>query len=93
MEFTQNDWGQRDIINKIKILTKLGTDTIHAVISTKYQKYPSTERVHPWGGETDNRKTTAEREGWEVFLPLTGGGHEGGGAHRRPFTYAKIGRA
>ena len=25
-----------------------------------------------------------EREGWEVFLPLTGGCHEGSGAHRRP---------
>ena len=42
MEFTQNDWGQRDIINKIVILTKRGTDTIHAVIPEKYQKYPST---------------------------------------------------
>ena len=31
----------------------------------------------------DNRKTTAEREGWEVVLPLIGGGHEGRGAHRR----------
>ena len=43
MEFTQNDWGQRDIINKIKILIKRGTDAIHAVILTKYQKYPSTK--------------------------------------------------
>ena len=42
------------------------------------------ERVHTWGGETANRQTTAEREGREVVLPLTGGGHEGGGAHRRP---------
>ena len=41
-----------------------------------------TERVHPWGGETDNRKTTVEREGWEVVLPLTGGGHEGIGARQ-----------
>ena len=40
MELTQNEWGQCDIINKIKILTKSGTDTIHAVILTKYQKYP-----------------------------------------------------
>ena len=43
-----------------------------------------TERVYTWGGDTANRKTTAEREGWEVVLSLTGGGHEGGGAHRRP---------
>ena len=42
MEFTQNDWVQRDIINKIIILTKLVTDTIHAVIPIKYQRYPST---------------------------------------------------
>ena len=41
------------------------------------------ERVHPWGGEMDNRKTTTEREGWEVVSPLTGGGHEGSGDHRR----------
>ena len=43
-----------------------------------------TERVHPWGGETENGKTTAEREGWEVVLPLTVGGLEGSGAHQRP---------
>ena len=43
-----------------------------------------TERVHTWGGEADYRKATEEREGWEVVLPLTGGGHEGSGAHRRP---------
>ena len=42
------------------------------------------DRVHTWGGETDNRQTTAEREGWELVLPLIGGGHEGGGDHRRP---------
>ena len=41
MESNQNDWGQRDIINKIIILTKRGTDMIHAVIMTKYHKYPS----------------------------------------------------
>ena len=41
-----------------------------------------TEHVHTWDGETANRKTTAEREGWEVVLPLTGGGHEGSGSHR-----------
>ena len=40
MEFTNNDWGQHDIINNIKILTKQGTDTIHAIILTKYHKYP-----------------------------------------------------
>ena len=42
MKFTQNDLGQHDIINKTRILTKQGIDTIHAVIPTKYQKYPST---------------------------------------------------
>ena len=41
MEFMQNDWGRRDIINIIKILTKRGSDKIHDAISTKYQKYPS----------------------------------------------------
>ena len=41
MEFTQNDWGQRDIISIIIILTKQGTDTIHVVI-LKNKKYPST---------------------------------------------------
>ena len=43
-----------------------------------------TERVHPWGGEKDYRKAAAYSEGWEVVLPLTGGGHEVSGAHRRP---------
>ena len=42
MKFTQNYWGQFNIINKIKILTKQVTDTIHASIPTKYQKYPTT---------------------------------------------------
>ena len=42
MSFAQNEWGQRDIINKIRILTKLGTYTIPAIIPEKYQKYPST---------------------------------------------------
>ena len=47
MEFTQNESGQHDIINKIKILTKWGTDKIHAVIPTKYQKYiPTTILKH-----------------------------------------------
>ena len=41
MSFTQNDWGQREIINIIKIPTKWGTYTIHAIIPTKYHKYPS----------------------------------------------------
>ena len=54
------------------------------------------ERVHTWVGETANRQTTAEREGWEVVLSLTGGGRAGGGAHRRPNIYkqkAEHGRA
>ena len=42
MEFTQNEWGQHDIINKIIILNKRGLDMIHDVIPTKYQKYLST---------------------------------------------------
>ena len=42
MIFTQNDWSQREIINKVIILTKQGTDTIHAVIPKKCQNYPST---------------------------------------------------
>ena len=42
MEVTQNDWGQREITNKIVILTKRSADTIHDFILTKYQKYPST---------------------------------------------------
>ena len=39
------------------------------------------ERFYTWGGEETHRQTTAEGEGWEVALPLTGGGHEGGGTH------------
>ena len=42
MEFTQNDWDQRDVINKNILWTKLGTDTIHPVIPMKYQKHTST---------------------------------------------------
>ena len=37
----QNDWGQRDIINRIKILTKRGSYMINDAIPTKYCKYPS----------------------------------------------------
>ena len=32
---------------------------------------------------TLSQRTTAERKGWGVVLPLTGGGHEGSGDHRR----------
>ena len=42
MEFTQNDCGKHEIINKIIILNKRGSDMIHDVIPTKYQKYFST---------------------------------------------------
>ena len=42
MSFTQNEWSQHDIINIIIILTKKGTNTIHAIMPTKYQKDPST---------------------------------------------------
>ena len=47
------------------------------------------ERVHTWGGETANRTATTERAVWEVVLPLTGGGHKGGGSHRRPNVHKK----
>ena len=42
MEFTQNDWGKRDSIDKVIILTKLDTDTIHVINPTKYHNYPLT---------------------------------------------------
>ena len=42
MELTQNNWGQHEVINKIIILNKQGSDMIHDVIPTKYQKYFST---------------------------------------------------
>ena len=41
MESTKNDSDQCDIIDKIILLTKRGTDITHAVILTQYQKYPS----------------------------------------------------
>ena len=41
MSFNQNELGQRNIINRITILTKRGTDMMHDVITTKYQKYTS----------------------------------------------------
>ena len=41
MEFTKNDWGQRDIIDRIMKFTKRGSDKINDVIPTKYQKYSS----------------------------------------------------
>ena len=40
--FPKNDWVQRDIIYKIIRLPKQGIDTTHAVILTKYYKYPFT---------------------------------------------------
>ena len=42
MKLTQNYWGWHAIISNIIILTKRGTDRIHAIIPTKYYKYPST---------------------------------------------------
>ena len=42
MDFTQNDWGQRDIRNKIIILTKLGTYMIHTIFTVKSHEHPST---------------------------------------------------
>ena len=43
MDFTKNDSDQRDIINKIKILTKRGTDSICAAVPNKFQKNTSTK--------------------------------------------------
>ena len=40
--FNKNDRCQRDIINKIKVITKICTYTIHDLIPLKYQKYPYT---------------------------------------------------
>ena len=37
MYSNQNDWGQRDIINKIIILNKWGIYRMYAIIMTKYQ--------------------------------------------------------
>ena len=31
------------------------------------------ERVHTWGGKTDNRTATKERAGWEVVYPSLDG--------------------
>ena len=42
------------------------------------------ELIYPWDGKKAHMQTAAEREGWEVALPLTRGGHEGGGTHGRP---------
>ena len=56
----------------------------------------ATELLHPWGGETDYREEAAERVGWEMFLPLTGGSHEVIRVHRRQDVYkqkAEHGRA
>ena len=36
MKFTNNDWGQHDIIKNIKTLTKRGTNTIYTVILMKF---------------------------------------------------------
>ena len=43
------------------------------------------ERISPWDGETTDRQTASEREGWEVALPLIRGGHKGGGTHIHPY--------
>ena len=39
------------------------------------------ERIYTWGRKKAHRQATAEREGREAELPLTRGGHEGGGTH------------
>ena len=43
IEFAQNDWSQRDILDKIIILKKEVTYTLHAVILKKYHEYPLTK--------------------------------------------------
>ena len=35
------------------------------------------ELLHAWGRETYHGGTATERLGWEMVLPLPGGGHEG----------------
>ena len=42
------------------------------------------ERVPTWGGEAAHWETGAEREGRGLELPLTRGGHEGGGIDGYP---------
>ena len=39
------------------------------------------ERVSTWGGEAPHWETAAEGEGRGLALPLTRGGHEGGGVN------------
>ena len=38
-------------------------------------------QVHAWGRAKDHGETAAERVGWEMVLPLSGGVHEGGGVY------------
>ena len=38
-------------------------------------------QLHAWGRAKDHGETAAERVGWEMLLPLSGGGHEGGGVY------------
>ena len=35
-------------------------------------------KLHAWGRVQDHGETAAEKVGWEMVLPLSGGGHEGG---------------
>ena len=48
MKFTQNDWGQGDIMNIIITLTKQVSDTIHDFIPEKYHKYPPNTILKNW---------------------------------------------
>ena len=38
-------------------------------------------QIHAWGRAKDHGETDAERAGWEMVLPFSGGGHEGGGVY------------
>ena len=52
MEFTKNDWGQRDIINKIITLTKRGLNKINKLIP-KMMKFTQND----WGQRDIINKT------------------------------------
>ena len=54
------------------------------------------EILRPWGSDMDYGEAVAERVGWLMVLPLTGGSHEGSRVHRRHDIYkqkAEHGRA
>ena len=66
MSFTQNDWGQRDIIKKFIILNKWSKKTIHAVLPKKYQKYLSTTIL-----KNENVLAKVNKLPWGSLLHMT----------------------